>query len=389
MDRRLSYVTLIGVVLALAVVAAAVLGGGGLATKAGNRPAASPPTGGQPASTPEGTTTGPRAAAASAQGIYWGAMLGQQFGGLSAPASWTPVVDFEDRDSGGKAPSVLHFGGGHWYSTTCGGYCAFPADLMTATRSHGAIPFYDWGSDGQPDESPFTDAQIAAGAQDRYITEWAQAAKAWGHPFFLRLDWEMNGSWTPWGVGSSGTTPSDFVAMWRHVHDIFTGVGATNVTWVWCPNLDYKSSLPPFSSLYPGDAYVDWTCLSGYNAGVPWMSFHDLYAASYAGLTAVAPDKPVILGEVASTEHGGSKAQWITAMLADLPVSFPRVHGFLWYDRLTQGPGPYSDWPIESSPASSAAFARAIANPRFAGARYADFASAGPIAPPALSARRG
>ena len=35
----------------------------------------------------------------------------------------------------------------------------------------------------------YTDADIANGSQDAYITQWAEAAKAWGHPFFLRFDW--------------------------------------------------------------------------------------------------------------------------------------------------------------------------------------------------------
>ena len=48
----------------------------------------------------------------------------------------------------------------------------------------------------------------------------------------------MNGNWFAWMEGVNGNQPGEYVAAWRHVHDIFTAVGATNVSWVWCPNVD-------------------------------------------------------------------------------------------------------------------------------------------------------
>ena len=118
------------------------------------------------------------------------------------------------------------------------------------------------------------------GHHDAYIREFAEAAKAWGHPFFLRFNWEMNGNWFPWSEGVNGNQPGEYVAAWRHVHDIFTQVGATNATWVWCPNVDPASKLHDLASLYPGDAYVDWTGLDGYNWGTNPASPRPLDAAS-------------------------------------------------------------------------------------------------------------
>ena len=79
---------------------------------------------------------------------------------------------------------------------------------------------------------------MIAGTHDAYIREFAEDARDWGHPFFLRFNWEMNGNWFPWSEGVNGNQPGEYVAAWRHVHDIFTEVGATNATWVWCPNVD-------------------------------------------------------------------------------------------------------------------------------------------------------
>ena len=105
------------------------------------------------------------------------------------------------------------------------------------------------------------------GRYDAYIREFAEAAKAWGHPFFLRFNWEMNGNWFAWSEGVNGNQPGEYVAAWRHVHDIFTSVGATNATWVWCPNVDPGKEFDDLALALSGRRYVDWTCLDGYNWG--------------------------------------------------------------------------------------------------------------------------
>ena len=40
----------------------------------------------------------------------------------------------------------------------------------------------------------------------------------------------MNGEWYSWG------RDPNFVAAWRHFHDIVVAGGATNVTWTWIVN---------------------------------------------------------------------------------------------------------------------------------------------------------
>jgi endoglucanase len=66
--------------------------------------------------------------------------------------------------------------------------------------------------------------------------------------------------------------------------------------------------------VYPGDAYVDWTCLDGYNWGSNpagnlggWQTFDQVYHSTYHDIVdTLAPTKPMIIGEMASTEYGGS-----------------------------------------------------------------------------------
>jgi mannan endo-1,4-beta-mannosidase len=293
--------------------------------------------------------------------LLWGAWIGGHLTGLDAPWDMRAVKKFQRMT--GKGPSVIHFSSP--FAACHGGECAsypFPTEAFDKVRRYGAIPFFSWGSSSspiQPYEPGFTLASIVDGRHDAYIKAWAQAARSWGHPFFLQFDWEMNGSWYPWAEGANGNRHGEFVQAWRHVHDIFTSVGATKATWVWCPNIDPTGSFTPLYPLYPGNQYVDWTCLDGYNRNVPWESFDELYGLSYRLLEKIAPTKPIIIGEIASTEVGGSKAAWITDLLStELPYHYPLIRGVLWFEKYAG-----NAYPIETSRASRLAFARAIASP--------------------------
>ena len=287
----------------------------------------------------------------------------------------TAVADFEKLS--GKPVSLINFSS-PWmscYSNPCKPY-NFDTTAFNNVRNHGSIPFFSWGSDSLPfsvSEPNLSLSTIIAGGWDSYIKTWATAAKSWGHPFFLRFNWEMNGNWFPWSEGVNGNTSGQYVEAWRHVHDIFASVGATNVTWVWCPNVDPNNSHTPLPGLYPGDSYVDWTCLDGYNWDSPWMSFDQLYKSSYDALVgSIAPTKPIVIGEQASTEKGGSKASWITDMLTKIPASYPKVGAVLWFEKYDSG----MDWPIETSTNATAAFAAGISSSAYASNQFGSLGNA-------------
>ncbi len=335
-------------------------------------PAPAPPA---PVTTPPVTSPPPVPApdpdlSATAGPVYWGAWIGSHLTGTEAPWDIGAINQFEQH--AGKGVSLVNFSNpfANCYSSPCKPY-NFPAGEFNTIHGHGAIPFFSWANDALPvsgDQSAYQLSDVIAGRHDSYITAWATAAKAWGHPFFLRFNWEMNGSWFPWSEGVNGNQTGEYVAAWRHVHDIFTRVGATNTTWVWCPNVDPNHVMRNLQGLYPGDAYVDWTCLDGYNFNQPRASFKDTFKTTYDTITTtIAPGKPMIIGETASTEAGGSKAQWITDMFTALPHSFPNVRGLLYFDKFDDG----MDWPIETSASATAAFKAGIADSRYKGSQYA------------------
>jgi beta-mannanase len=188
----------------------------------------------------------------------------------------------------------------------------------------------------------------------------------------------MNGDWYPWNEGINGNTSGQYVQAWRHVHDIFTANGVTNATWVWSPNIEYGGSIP-LGGLYPGDAYTDWVAMDGYNWGATqtwksWQTFSEVFGPTYSVITALT-QKPLLVGETASTELTGDKAAWITNALSTEIFNFPRIKGFIWFNEDKE-----TDWRIESSPAAQAAFSRAVANPVYAGASFRDL-SDDPILP--------
>ena len=301
--------------------------------------------------------------------MYWGARIaGPVYGGGDAPFDWTSVDRFTASTQ--KKPSIIHFYAPFAHDCGASGCSFFPFNksAFQRIRQHGMIPMISWNSASMPltkVQSDFQNADIVNGRYDSFIRNWAKAAKAWGHPFFLRFDREMNGTWFPWSPGVNGNTAADFVAAWRHVHRIFDDVGAHNATWTWCPNVDPNRHFTGYRSLYPGGRYVDWTCLDGYNFPNKWRSFGTAYRRSYRVITnRIAPHKPMIIGEVASSELGGSKASWIRNMLqTQLRGNYPKIKGFLWFnDRTVLN----KDWPIETSLSAKNAFANGIASRHYA-----------------------
>lgn len=235
-----------------------------------------------------------------------------------------------------------------------------PVAELDFVVNRGAMPLVTWepwiaGSGVlQPG---YTLARIAAGDFDPYISQWGAALAAWGKPLMLRFAHEMNGDWYPWCEAVNGNQPGDYVAAWRHVHSLVKAAGAANVNWVWAPN--GGGSVDP-ALLYPGDAYVDTVGLDAYNWGTTqaWSSWQlppSLFGPHLAQLRTIAPGQPIIITETASTETGGSKPDWNTALVSYLRTQAD-VSGFVWFDFNKE-----TDWRIGSSPASASALAAALA----------------------------
>lgn len=214
---------------------------------------------------------------------------------------------------------------------------------------------------------------ITAGNHDAQIRRWARELRDFGYPVYFRPMCEMNGDWVAWGGTANGNSPEDYIPAWRHIWNIFQAEGATNVKWVWSPNRagSYEDAHDIFNKYYPGNAYVDYIGINGYNWGTmydypwwtsSWMSFEEVFKYSY-DVAVANTDKPIVICETASTEIGGNggnggKAKWITDAFAVLPTRFPEVEMVTWFHINKE-----TDWRVNSSPASLEAFRAAVTVP--------------------------
>jgi beta-mannanase len=262
----------------------------------------------------------------------------------------------------GKTPAVF------------GAYVSFASPnfdraFVDSIRSQGATPMITWepwgdGSLG-PAQPRYSLARLLRGDFDAYIRRWAVGAKAWGGPLLLRFAPEMNGDWNSWSPGVNGNSASEYVAVWRHVHALFDAAGAENVRWVWSPNASFPGSTP-LRSLYPGDAYVDWVGIDGYNwgttrSGTRWQTFDQVFVPTIRTIRGLTK-KPLILAEIGSAEAGGNKARWISDFFGSLRRN-PDILAFVWFDFDKE-----TDWRPDSSSTARAAFAAHIADRRYVGA---------------------
>ena len=223
--------------------------------------------------------------------------------------------------------------------------------VTKADLAAGRIPLVNW----EPHNIDFN--KIVDGSLDATIKARARGSKALGKKFFLDFSAEMNGD-EAW----DGNNAPLYIAAYRHIHDIFVAEGATNVVWAWCPNVtDIHGGNKNTMDYYPGDAYVDWTGVDGYNWGTNnggWQSFQQVFEKIYPLLA--ARKKPIMIGEMSSAQVGGDKAKWIDAIVPTLRTNFPLVKCLIWFDINKE-----RDWRISSSPESEAAFIRMAKNPYF------------------------
>ncbi len=282
----------------------------------------------------------------SISGNYAGCAVGAFINGLSNLPSFQTSI--------GQNLAVVH-----WYVAWPG---AFPAADAETVHANGSVPLITW-------EPWITDAAgtldaIAGGKYEAYVRSFFLAAKAWGKPLFLRFAHEMNGNWYPWdGEHNGGAAGAEkYKNAWHYIYNVRKSTGAENVFLVWCPN---NASLPgdpwnDFAVYYPGDQYVDWVGLDGYNWGYSgWQSFDEIFSGAYRQLTALTA-RPLMIGEFASAEQGGDKAAWIAEALNKIDSTYTGVKLFCWFNIDKE-----RDWRLGSSDSAEAAFRNSLQNISF------------------------
>jgi hypothetical protein len=234
----------------------------------------------------------------------------------------------------GKHPNALEY------------YAAFGDGFDTSgvrrIYQAGALPFMAW--------EPFKPSlkAIAAGESDAYVKKMAKDIVGLNLPIAISFGHEMNGDWYAWG--RTKATPADYVAAWRHIHDIFQDAGATNVIWVWTPNVINPMPNVDLKQYYPGDAYVDWAGMIGYYTLTGADTFEGLYGPTMREIRTFTK-KPIFIAETAAQE--GQRRRADVNDLFDGVASHDDVIGFIWFNIPKR-----ADWRIEISPLALAEYRR-------------------------------
>jgi beta-mannanase len=214
----------------------------------------------------------------------------------------------------------------------------FTPDTQAAsvdTRSLVERDQYDVYLESLADTTPNDiEVRISNGEYDQYIKHWTRRLRKWlagpdgqlgtgdDRQAYIRLAHEMNGDWYPWSPTVGDSSAADYVKMWQHVYRQFrhAGIDAENVEWMWCVNADDVGSYTA-EKLYPGNEYVDWLSVDGYQWGESrewshWRSPKSIFSNMFNRVRNLA-DKPLCVPETASSSktHSGynpkRKDEWI------------------------------------------------------------------------------
>ena len=187
---------------------------------------------------------------------------------------------------------------------------------------------------------------ISSGRYDQYFQRWGHDAARWGKTVIFRFGFEMNGNWFSWGQ-----QPKRFKSAWRRIHRLFKQAGASNVKWMFSPNVAPLNADGRQNPLiyYPGDHVVDYVGVDGYNFGDHydgwhrWQSFEKIFEPTLAKLSQL--NKPLFISEIGCADDS-RKPFWIKDFL-DRVSKDRRIAAFIYYNYYPKDRG-YPNWRIDS-----------------------------------------
>jgi beta-mannanase len=182
------------------------------------------------------------------------------------------------------------------------------------------------GGTNQPE---FSYQTILNGEHDKYLSSFAEQTKNYKGPIILIPFSELNGNWTPWSGTMNGNTPEKAVLAFRYVHDFFDNV--PNVKFGLAVN---AASVPDtyenrIEAYYPGDEYVDYVGVDGFNMGNPAESFSYIFNSPLNILGKYG--KPIFIFSF-GTAAGEEKATWLDDALSVQMPKYPLLKGFIYFN---------------------------------------------------------
>lgn len=256
-----------------------------------------------------------------------------------APHDMGPVAAYTDMV--GKSPNLLEY-----YAEWGAG---FDASGVRNAWQHGSLTLMSW--------EPFhiTMADIAAGKGDAYLRKYATAVRTLNLPVVMDFADEFNGGWENWGTHH--VTPAQYVAAWRHIHDMFVEVGAGTVIWAWSPNVINPVKNVRLKPYYPGDGYVDWVGMVGYFTIGSDNAFSSVFGPTMNEVRTFTK-RPFVIIETAA-EPGPRRRADVKNLFTGVEAR-DDVLGFIWFNYRKR-----ADWRLQASPLALDEFKQLAADDRF------------------------
>jgi len=217
------------------------------------------------------------------------------------------------------------------------GWDSFPKEeTVKNIYSEGSVMVVTWEPWNPANAEAIDYDKLLSGGYDSYINSFAGQIKSIPGQVFIRFAHEANGNWYPWAADKIGK--EKYLAVYRYVKDKFDAFGVKNAKWIFSVNhedVPQDSVNNCFLNYYPGDKYVDYVGIDGYNWGNTkpwsrWMSFKEIFSNCYNEIAEFFK-KPVLISEFSSTSSGGDKSLWIKQALCNIK-EMKHIRGFILFN---------------------------------------------------------
>jgi hypothetical protein len=249
--------------------------------------------------------------------LSWGAYTGW---------SASQATDLENR-VGRKMNLVATFV--HW-----GNESEFPAELADFALKNGKTLVIYWEAmdynNPAVDNNPrYGYDEILRGGWDSYLSSFSKSAKAYQGKVIILPFEEANGDWYPWSATKNGNSIEKYKSAFRYIHKYFDG--ASNIKFGWDMNSESvpNNATNSLSNYYPGDEYVDYVGVNGFNFANPWLSFDAIFGSALRNLSAYK--KPIYIFSMACAD-GPQKSAWIEDAIKVQMPKYPLLAGWIWFN---------------------------------------------------------
>lgn len=231
----------------------------------------------------------------------------------------------------------------------------FPIELATNVKNNGQTLVIYWESrdakERNLNDKKYSYDAILNGEWDDYINGIGRTIADTGTQVILIPFVEMNGNWYPWSITKNNNSAEKHKLSYLRIYELTRDIPNLKLGWTVNNGSTPDTIENSIASLYPGDDYVDYVGVDGFNFGTPWQNFDEIFEDSLAELKKL--NKPIVIFSTASSD-GEKKAQWIEDFGKQI-TNHPEVTGFIWFNVDKE-----RDWRIWSDDKSLEAFKKIL-----------------------------